>query len=160
MSAIRLLLIRSLSVALFVSALSVVPSVARADSNGVPPIEGSWTGKLTDVYWDQTSPGSIRPKKKFNTKVDVAIAQTDGEVTLTINFQDPFPVNSGAFVSQLVLDGFDGNYHVSAAMSAGPSATLSGSVNKMGTSLTLKGVIASTEFTHEVTLKLKLQPSP
>jgi hypothetical protein len=144
---------------LFVSALVVVPGVARAQSNGVPPIQGNWTGKLTDVYWDQTSPGSVHPKKRFSSNVDVTISQAGDQVTLTINFQDLFPVNSAAGLAQLVLDGYAGNYHVNAAMGAGPSVTLSGWANKTGTRLTLNGVIASTEFTHEVVLKLKLLPS-
>src|SRR5258706_4884028 len=152
---------RSLFVGISCAALALaaltLPGAARADSNGVPPVEGTWSGKLTDVYWDQTSAGSLRPRQKFKSNVDVTIAQAVDQLTITINFVDPFPVNSGAFVSQLVLTGYGGNFHVSGAMSAGPSVTLSGEVNKKGTSLQLDGIAASTEFTHQLSIKLKKQ---
>src|SRR5258705_9096837 len=53
---------RSLFVGISCAALAafLLPGPARADSNGVPPVEGTWSGKLTDVYWDQTSAGSLR----------------------------------------------------------------------------------------------------
>lgn len=155
-SAIRSLLVGS-SCALVLVALVVAPNAARAASDGVPPIAGTWKGKLNDVYWDQTSLGSVHPKKKFKSNVDVTIAQTDDQVTITINFQDPFPLNSSAFISQVVLTGYAGNYHVNASMDAGPAMTLSGAANKKGTKLTLEGVAASTEFTHELVIKLNLQ---
>jgi len=46
---------------------------------------------------------------------------------------------------------------VNAAMDAGPAVTLSGIANKNGTRLTLNGVAASTEFTHEMVFKLTKQ---
>jgi hypothetical protein len=156
MTAARCFFVAALCAGLSLSAL-VAPDLARADSNGVPPLAGSWTGKLTDTYFDQTSGGSVHPKQHFKSKVGVVIAQVDDAVTITINFQDIFPVNSGAGVSTLVLDGFAGNYHVNAAMDAGPSVTLSGATNRSGSSLTLNGIVASTEFTHEITIKLKKQ---
>jgi hypothetical protein len=152
---------RSLFVAVSCTALVLaallVPGAVRADSNGVPPIGGVWSGKFSDTYWDQTSAGSVKPKQKFKSKVDVTIDQSVDAFSMTIDFQDPFFIDSSVGISQLILDGFGGNYHVSSSMSGAASVTLSGVANKSGTKLTLTGVGASSEFTHEITIKLKKQ---
>jgi hypothetical protein len=148
--------IRSLLAGLFALTLFLAP-LAHADSNGVPPIAGTWSGKVTSVYWDQTSDGSLKPKLKYKSKVTVTIAQTNDAVTLTVNFADPFPMNSGVSVSSVVLNGFGGNFHLSATMDADPAVALSGAANRKGTSLSLSGVAASTEFTHELKMTLKKQ---
>lgn len=142
--------------ALLLAAL-LVPARAQAQSDGVPPIGGVWTGKLTDRYWDQTSDGSVKPKQKFKSDVDVTIDQDADELTITINFQNLFPIDSAVGVAQLILDGFGGNYHVNAAMAGAATVSLSGVANKKGTRLSLEGVAASTEFTHELKIKLKKQ---
>lgn len=137
----------------------LVPGRTLAESNAVPPIDGQWEGTLTSVYWDQTSAGSVRPKKKFKSNVDVDISQdpVHGDLTMVITF-DPnnlFPASSAASVSQLTLDGAGGNYHLNAATGAGPSVALSGSSDKNGSRLKLNGVSASTDITHELKLSLK-----
>jgi hypothetical protein len=154
MAVARSLFVSASCSALVLAAL-LVPVASHADSNGVPPIGGVWSGTFSDVYWDQTSAGSVKPKQKFKSKVDVTIAQSVDAFTITINFQDPFFVDSAVGISTLVLDGFGGNYHANAAMNGAISVTLSGVTNKGGTKLTFTGVGASSEFTHEVTIKLK-----
>jgi len=148
------------SCAVLVLAAVSVPVAARADSNGVPPVGGVWSGKLTDTYWDQSSQGSVKPKQKFKTNVTVTIDEhgTNGEeLTFTIVFTDLFPLDSSTGVAQLVLDGFGGNYHVNAAMDGAATVSLSGVANKKGTQLTLEGVGASSDFTHELKITLKKQ---
>jgi hypothetical protein len=147
----------SVSCTALVLAALLAPRAARADSDGVPPIAGAWSGKLTDVYFDQTSDGSLKPKQKFKSNVTVIVAQATGQITMTINFQDPFPVDGSTGVSQFVLNGYVGNNHMNASMDGAASVTFSGVINKKGNSLTLEGFAASTEFTHELKIKLKLQ---
>lgn len=151
-------MVRSSCFALFVALVTglIAPALAHAQSNGVPPLDGAWSGKLTDHYWDQTSAGSVDPKQNFHSRVDVEVDQDADEIVLVINFDDDFPIGA-ASVGMITLEGFAGNYHVSAASSGAVTAALSGSSNKKGTRLTLKGVIASPDFTHEVTIKLKKQ---
>jgi len=144
----------ALGAAIALSSL-VAPRAARADSNGVPPVDGTWSGKLVDVYWDQTSQGSVRPKQSFRTRVDVDINQDGGDITMTIVFNNPFPIDGVSALSQVVLEGSAGNYHVNAGMSGVGSATFSGSTNRTGTSLVLSGMFASNDFTHQITIKLK-----
>jgi hypothetical protein len=131
--------------------------VAHADSNGVPPLAGSWTGKLTSTYWDQTSGGSVKPKLRYKAKVTVLIAQSNDQITLTISFpsSDGFPLTTNATLSSMSLSGFGGNYHMSASMESAPAITLSGTANKKGTSLKLTGAAASNELTHQITISLK-----
>jgi len=154
MAVARSLCAGALCAALAVSSL-VLPRAARADSNGVPPVDGAWVGKLVDIYWDQTSKGSVRPKQSFRTKVDADINQDGGDVTLTIVFDHPFPIDGASALAQIVLEGSAGNYHVNAGMSGVGSATFSGSTNRAGTTLVLTGFVASNDFTHQVTIKLK-----
>ena len=153
MTAIRVLLVCSLS-SLFVLAAPA----ARADSDGVPSISGSWSGKITSKYWDQTSTGAVHPKQKYKSKVAVTIDQAGAAIEMTLNFNQAFPVDTSSSLPSLVLTGFVGNYHVSAAedsTAALPAVAWSGTTNKKGTKLTLTGVAASTEFTQEIVVKLK-----
>lgn len=154
MAAARSLLV-SVSCAALVLAAVVVPAPIHAQSNGVPPVDGLWSGTFKSTYWDQTSMAAVKPKLKFKSKVAVDIDQDADEITMTITFEDPFPVNRGISVSQLVLEGFAGNYHVSAGLGTEPVVSLSAQSNKKGTSLKLTGVAASSEFTHEIKFSLK-----
>lgn len=130
--------------------------VAHAASDGVPPVAGTWVGKLSSVYWDQTSAGSIRPRLRYKTRVSVSIVQNQDAVTMTITFpQGDFPLTASSMLSQMTLNGFAGNYHLNAAMDSAPAITLSGTTNRRGTALTLTGVAASTELTHELRISLK-----
>jgi hypothetical protein len=130
---------------------------ARADSNGVVPLDGVWSGTVSGHYWNQSSDGSVKPKQKFKSKVDVTIDQDNDEITMTINFDENFPVNTAGGMAQLVLEGFGGNYHVGLKTGVSPFVSLSGDSNKKGTRLSLEGVVVSDEFTHELKIKLKKQ---
>ncbi len=156
MAVARSLLV-SFACAALVLAVAAVPNVTSADSSGVPFIDGQWTGKFQTNYWDQTIQGSVKPKKKFKSDVVVNIDQDDDEITMTIDFEEQFPVSSGANVTQLILQGTSGNYHFNAGMDGGPSVTLSGSSNKSAKNLKAAGVAASDDFTHEIKLSLKRQ---
>jgi len=131
---------------------------AHADSNGVVPLAGTWTGTFSSTYWDQTSGGSIKPKLRYKAKVTVLISETTGVITsMMISFPSPgFPMTSTpSWAPNLTLSGFSGNYHMSAALASSPAITLSGNSNKKGTSLKVDGVAATTEFTHEFKISLK-----
>ena len=157
MAVARSLLV-SVSCAALVLAAVVVPGVTQADSDGVPFIDGQWTGKLQSTYWDQTIEGSVKPKKKFKSDVIVDIDQDDDEITMTITFEDePFPASAGAPLPILILEGVSGNYHFNASMDGGPTVTLSGSSNKSAKNLKATGVSASNDYTHEIKLSLKRQ---
>jgi hypothetical protein len=151
--------IRALALCGVVSLFMLAAPSARAQSDGVPSLEGVWTGKATSVYWDQTNVSHANPKNKYKSKVNVTISQGAlAAIELTITFAKAFPVSTGTTQTSLVLDGFVGNSHASAGEQATmslPAVTLSGTINKKGTKLTLTGVAASTEFTHQITIKLK-----
>lgn len=158
--------VRALAALLLVSAL-VVPSPGHAGgaltgSTGVPLVAGMWSGKLTSLYWDQTNAGSLKPKKKFKGAVTLMISQTVGSDALaaTITYVDPLPIGDSAQTFVGTLSGTVGNFHLSLG-DQGTTVTiaLSGTVNKKGTAIQLTGVAFSTDFTHEVRLKLKLQPT-
>jgi hypothetical protein len=153
-TAIRLWLICSVAF----SFMLVAPA-ARAQSDGVPTIAGAWSGKVTSVFWDQTNAGPPKPRNKYKSKVDVTITQgADGAIEMTLTFDDPFPVDTGTVQTTLTLTGFVGNYHLSAGEESTltlPAVTLSGSSNKKAKNLSLTGVAASGEFTHELKIKLK-----
>ena len=158
MTAIRLSAI-GLSLACSVAALFVFAApVARAQSDGVPMISGAWSGKITTVYWDQTTGGAVHPKQKFKSKCTATIDQKGGAIAITLTLDQNMPVNTSSASSIFMLNGDVGNYHLNGVLEAGiniPAMTLSGTSNKKGTSLTLKGVAASDELTHDVTIKLK-----
>ena len=153
MTAIRL------SLACCVAALFVFAApAARAQSDGVPLVSGAWTGKLSSVYWDQTTGGAAHPKQKFKSKLSAVIEQEGGALAITLTLDQSLPVTTSNASSIFMLSGNVGNYHLNAGEDAGlnvPAMTLSGSSSKKGTKLTLKGVAASDELTHEITIKLK-----
>ena len=149
---------RALALCGVVSLLMLAAPFARAQSDGVPMISGEWTGKVTSVYWDQTSGGAVHPKKKFKSAVSATIAQKGGEIIITLTFDSIFPVDTGGGTASLSLSGSVGNYHMSGVAEAGPglpAVAVSGTSNKKGTSITLKGVAASNEFTQEIKIKIK-----
>ena len=153
MTAIRLFLVCSVA-----SLFLVAAPGARAQSDGVPMIQGEWSGKLTSVYWDQTTSGPPHPKKKFKSKVNVSIDQKSGAILLNFSFDDDFPVDSEGGTSTLTFNGNVGNYHLGAQTTPGPgvpAVEVSGSSNKKGDKLTLYGVAVSSEFTQEIKVKLK-----
>ncbi|MFI5314529.1 MAG: hypothetical protein ACHQ6T_02430 [Myxococcota bacterium] len=162
MSATRLLLARSLCAAVLVSAL-VVPGVTRSapkGSTGTPVLAGTWMGKLTSVYWDQTADGFLSPKHKFKTNVTLTIVQISGDDVLaaTISYNPGLPITANDLVTVGTLSGTVGNSHLNLSnQGALLTVALSGSVNKKANSITLTGVGASTDFTHQITIKLKLQ---
>ena len=150
--------IRALAVCGVVSLFMLAASGARAQSDGIPTITGAWTGKISSVYWDQTADGSPHPKHKFKSKVDVSIDQKGGSILLTFSFNDDLPVDAGGGTSSLVLTGNVGNYHLSGVAEAAPgvpAVAVSGTSNKKGTKITLKGVAASDDFTQEIKIKIK-----
>jgi len=158
--------VRALAALLLVSAL-VVPAPSYAGgaltgSTGVPLIAGVWSGKLSSVYWDQTNAGSLKPKKKFKGAVTLTISQTVGSDALaaTITYVDPLPIGDSVQTMVGTLSGNVGNFHLSLG-DQGTTVTiaLSGTVNKKGTAIELTGVAFSTDFTHQLTIKLKLQPT-
>jgi len=140
-----------------VLALAAAPA-ARAQSDGVPMISGSWTGKITSVYWDQTSGGAVHPKQKYKSKLTAAIEQKGGSLAINLDFDRDFPVDSSGSTSTLMLSGNVGNYHLSGISESAPGVpamALSGTSNKKGNKLTLRGVASSDEFTQEVKITLK-----
>jgi hypothetical protein len=141
----------------FCLALCALAGPALAASDGVPPVSGSWHGKFSSVFWDQTNGAALAPRFKYKAKVDVTITQVDDAIEMTINFPaiPAFPVDSTTAAAQLVLEGFVGNYHVNATHATGPTMVLSGFTNKKGNVLVFNGTAASGEFTHEIQMKLK-----
>ena len=144
--------------ALALAALSL-PGAARADSNGAPNIGGTWRGTLTSKYWDQTSSALIHPKKSFKTKVTLTIVQTGDDPTLAvvIAYDDPFPVGDGTPLSVSALSGFVGNFHLSLVDADPVGFALSGEINGRATAISLAGIAATADLTHELRIKLKKQ---
>jgi hypothetical protein len=157
-----LLLVRGLCAAILMSAL-VVPGVTRSapiGSTGLPLLAGTWSGKLTSVYFDQTAAGFSSSKHKFKTNVTLVIAQTVGDDALaaTISYNPGLPITANDLVTVGTLSGTVGNHHLNLSDQAvSLTIALSGSVNKKANSIKLTGVGASTDYTHEITIKLKLQ---
>jgi len=135
-----------------------VPSLTIADSTGVPFLAGTWRGSLKSSYWDQSVAGSLKPKKKFSTKLSVVIAQgaEDDALAVTFSYDDPLPTSSSTTTTVNALSGFVGNFHLNLANTS-PAFALSGSVNGKGTSITLTGVMGTDSLTHELKIKLKKQ---
>ena len=147
--------VRSALVVLALSAFSLA-TVARADSDGVPFIAGSWKGKIKATYWDQTNQASNKPKLKYRDKVDVVIDQGVGELEMDIEFKDGMPTSTDTVLTSATLDGFVGNYHMSVNRSlVAPLLVGSGTINKKATRIKLKGVAASGDVTMEFTISLK-----
>src|SRR5262245_54600113 len=149
---------RALALCGVVSLFMLAVPDARADSDGVPTVGGEWTGKVTSVYWDQTNGGAARPKHKYKSKLDATIAQKGGAILITLDFDSIFPVDTGGGTATLTLTGNIGNYHLSGVAEAAPgipAVALSGTSNKKGTKITLTGVAASGDFTHQIKIKIK-----
>jgi hypothetical protein len=138
------------------AAVSVVPSLTIADSTGVPFLAGSWHGELKSVYWDQSVVGSLKPKKKFKTKVTVNVAQgmEDDQLAVTFTYDDPLPTSASTADPVDALSGFVGNGHLNLSNNA-PAFALSGEVNGKGSQIKLTGVMGTDSLTHELTIKLK-----
>lgn len=131
-------------------------SVARADSDGVPFIEGSWSGKIKASYWDQTSQGSNHPKQRYKDKVDVTIDQGAGDFEMDIDFQDGLPTTNDTVLTSAVLEGFVGNGHLSVTRNlVSPLLVGSGTVTRNGKRIKIRGVAATSDFTMEFQILLK-----
>ena len=142
--------------ALLVVAVLLVGSVARAQSDGVPFIEGSWSGKIKATYWDQTNQASNDPKQRYKDKVDVVIDQGVGDFEMDIDFTNGLPTASDTVLTSAVLQGFVGNYHLSVTRAlVSPLIVGSGTVNKRGNRMKIKGVAASGDLTIEFQIHLK-----
>lgn len=142
--------------ALLVLAVLLVGSVASAQSNGVPPIDGEWSGKIKGIYYDQTSAGALDPKQKFKDRVDVVIDQELGDIDVEITFENGLPSGTGIALLNADLDGTVGNYHLSIVQTAiSPAIVGSGKINKRGNRIVIRGIASSDDYTHEFTIKLK-----
>jgi len=133
-----------------------VPSLTIADSTGVPFLAGSWHGELKSVYWDQSVVGSLKPKKKFKTKLTVNIAQgmEDDQLAVTFTYADPLPTSASTGDPVDALSGFVGNGHLNLS-NVNPAFALSGDVNDKGTQIKMTGVMGTDSLTHELTIKIK-----
>lgn len=147
------------AVSLVLIAALLAPTVTRADSNGAPNISGTWRGKLTSKYWDQTSSALLKPKLKFKTRVTVLIVQTGDNPVLSavISYDDAnFPVADGMDVPSSALSGYIGNFHLNLTDTDPLAIALSGEVKgKNAKKIELTGVAASADFTHELKITLK-----
>lgn len=141
---------------LLVAALLCLASVARAESDGVPFVDGDWTGKIKAVYYDQTNEGSNRPKHHYRDKVDVVIDQDAGEIEFDVTFDEGLPTSSGTTIVNAVLEGFVGNYHLSIAQfEEQPLLVASGQVTKNGKKMKIRGTAATADYTIEFQIQLK-----
>ena len=133
--------------------------VTQADSNGAPNISGTWRGKLTSKYWDQTSSALLKPKLKFKTGVTVLIVQTGDNPVLSavISYDDEnLPVSDGMNVPSSALSGYVGNFHLNLTDTDPLAIALSGEIKgKNASKIELNGVAASGDFTHELKITLK-----
>ena len=147
--------VRSALVVLALSAFSLA-SVARADSDGVPFIDGTWKGKIKATYWDQTNQASNKPKLRYKDKVDVTIDQGVGDIEMSLDFTNGLPTSSDTVLTSAVLDGFVGNYHLSVNRSlVSPLLVGSGTINKKATRIKIRGTASSADVTIEFQIDLK-----
>ena len=144
--------------ALLLAAALLAPGVTSADSNGAPNISGTWTGKLKSKYWDQTSSASTKPKLKYKSDVTVTIVQMDDDPDLAVILvfdDDAFPAADDDDLELMALSGFVGNGHLNLSTGGAVTFALSGEVNKNADKIKLDGIAASSDFTHELEIKLK-----
>jgi hypothetical protein len=136
-------------------------SSARAESDGVPFLDGTWSGKVKGVIYDQTNGGSNNPKHKYKDRVSVEIFQDNGEgdYDMEITFDDGLPTSGTTTTTFVTLDGYVGNYHASliSEPAAVPALVGSGKVDKKGKRLKMKIFVATEDYTVEFELKLKRQ---
>jgi hypothetical protein len=139
-----------------------VPSMTIADSTGVPFLAGTWSGDLKSNYWDQSVAGSLKPKKKFKTKITVTIAQglEDDNLAVTFAYNDGLPTSATSNSLVDALSGFVGNGHLNLSQNTPEAWALSGTVNGKGNAITLVGVMGTDSLTHELVIKLKKQKGP
>jgi hypothetical protein len=146
---------RSLGAAVALVAAFAFPPAARAEPNGVPSIDGNWVGTYKSVDYDLSSEGAVDPKSKFKGDVAVEIDQVDGDLSLNIDFQPAMP---GGF-DAIVLLGTVGNFHLSMGNGVDdPPLVGSGTINRSATKITIRGVFAALNDTHEFVIKLKRAP--
>ena len=133
--------------------------VAFADSDGVPSIDGAWSGKIKAVYYDQTNEGAVHPKQKYKDRVEVEIFQDEGEgdFELDITFDNGLPTSGDTLLLAAEIGGNVGNYHVSIASDGetAPPLVGSGKVTKNGKKLKIKGMAATSDYTIEFQMELK-----
>ena len=135
-------------------------SIARAESDGVPFIDGNWTGKIKATYYDPTNEGSNRRKQKYKDRVDVVIDQGVGDFNFDITFQEGLPVSGSVAVTTVELEGFVGNGHLSIAQPDPETVPLlvgSGRINNKARKMKIKGVAATEDYTIEFEIQLKKQ---
>jgi len=101
----------------------------------------------------------IHPKRKFKTKVTLTIVQTgdDPVLAVVIAYDDAFPIGDGTPISVSALSGFVGNFHLSLVDADPVGFALSGDVNGKAASISLRGVAATGDLTHEIQIKVKKQ---
>jgi hypothetical protein len=151
--------------ALFAVALSVVclgfGVDVRAESDGVPFLDGSWSGKVKGVYFNQTNAGSNNPKSRYKDRVSVQIFQDNGEgdYDMEITFDDGLPTSPTTTTTFVTLDGYVGNYHASliSEPAAVPAIVGSGKITRNGNRLKMKVFVATEDYTVEFDLQLKRQ---
>jgi hypothetical protein len=78
----------------------------------------------------------------------------DDQLAAILMYADALPTSPSTTVPAIALSGFVGNFHLSLS-DANPAVTLSGTVNRKGTSIELNGVLATDSMTYEILVKLK-----
>ncbi len=148
-------------IACFVVALALVLAAeSRAQSSGVPYLDGSWSGKISAKIYDQTIGGSNDSRIKYKSKVDVEIIQAPDspDLIVSITFDEPLPTGDGSSVSEITLSGSVGNFHMNVVgADDDPVLVGSGDIDKKAKKIRMEGTAATSEYTTEFKLKLKLQ---
>ncbi len=148
-------------IACFVAALALVLATeARAQSSGVPYLDGAWSGKISAKVYDQTIGGSNDSRRKYKSKVDVEILQAPNspDLIVSITFEDALPTGDGSSVSQLTVTGSVGNFHMNiVGVDDDPLLVGSGDIDKKAKKIRMEGTAATSEYTLEFKLKLKLE---
>src|SRR5262245_33849505 len=148
------------AVALLFNAVAFGTS-ARADSDGVPFLDGTWSGKVKGVIYNQTNAGSNNPKTKYKDRVSDEMFQDNGErdYDIEITFTNGLPTSPTTTTTFVTLDGYVGNYHASliSEPDTQPALVGSGKVDKKGKRLKMKIFVATEDYTVEFDLKLKRQ---
>jgi hypothetical protein len=136
----------------------LLAGVARADSTGVPFLDGVWQGKIKAKIYDQTIPGSNDRRFKYNSQIDVDIVQAEESdvLTVTVFFNDPLPVGTAEVAPTLTLGGRVGNFHMNmAGEEDGVTMVGSGDIDKKAKQIRMTGTAATSDYTIEFKLKVK-----